>query len=801
MEIKIGEKVDYEVDLKKIITVLYRFRWMIVSISLLGALAAGLIAFFKPDIYSATTTVEVQVRSWFSFGDKDPRAAALTGEMASNIDTEIEILKSRYVTARALKKVDFSHRYYAEDYLKERELYKESPFTVDLKRGYGRSFFLYPVDNESFRLETTIITDGEEKRISHIYKYGEPISTLFYELNITKNPDNQFDKEKYRFTVLDPHSLPQRVVGGVSVATVSRRSTVLGVTYTGTVPERVKEFSIALAEVYLEQNVERRTWEATQTIILIDKQLKKIKQKIETITKKIEKFRRETQTVDIDRRTEKLSDKLSDFETQMMTIELQEQMLSRYIQRVKDGKSLETLTLAGLGLEDDTLFELLKEFRDLMVKKRELTRDYTAAHPLVKKADYKIRTMMKIILEAINNIYTGIVEKEKFIKKQMKKIENELAKLPETQRRYVTLQRSFKANETFYEYLLEKRTEAEIRKTSNMNLNRIIDKALLPGGTIAPKRKLYVLIGLLIGFVIAVIIAFIRDILDDKIKTEDELKSMTNIPMLGTVPHFNFRDNRKLVVNSDPKSVAAEAFRSIRTNLKFISHVDKGMVIAVTSTIQGEGKTIITTNLASIIALTGKKVLLMSIDMRRPAIHKLFGLHSGDAGLSNILSGHKSVNEVIHKEVMENLDLIISGPKPPNPSELLGNELFLSFIDEMRQRYDFVIMDTPPVGPVTDTKLILPYCDVIAYILRAGYSRKNFVVTMEEIYSEHGKHGMGCILNDFDVARHGYGYKYGYGYSYAAKYKYYYGDDEKKSFFSRIFGKKKKSSGYKKRIK
>ncbi len=797
MEIKIGEKVDYEVDLKKIITVFYRFRWMIISISLLGALLAATIAFFKPNIYSATTTVEVQVRSWFSFGDKDPRAAALTGEMASNINTEIEILKSRYVTARALKKVDFSHRYYVEDLLKERELYKSSPFTVELKRGYGRSFFLYPIDDESFKLETSIVTDGEDKVISHIYRYGESISTLFYELNITKNTENQFSYDKYRFTVLDPQSLPQRVVGGVSVATVSRRSTVLGVTYSGIVPERVKEFSIALAEVYLEQNVERRTWEATQTIILIDKQLKKIKQKIEEITKKIEKFRRETQTVDIERRTEKLSDQLSDFETQMMTIELQEQMLSRYIQRVKDGKSLETMTLAGLGLEDDTLFELLKDFRELMVKKRELTRDYTAVHPLVKKVDYKIRTMMKIILEAMNNIYTGIVEKEKFIKKQMKKIENILAKLPETQRRYLTLQRSFKANETFYEYLLEKRTEAEIRKTSNMNLNRIIDKALLPGGVIAPKRKLYILIGLFIGFIIAVIIAFIRDILDDKIKTEDELKSMTNIPMLGTVPHFNFReDDKKLIVNSDPKSVAAEAFRSIRTNLKFISPVDKGMVIAVTSTIQGEGKTIITTNLASIIALTGKKVLLMSIDMRRPAIHRIFGLHSGDAGLSNLLSGHSSVNEVIHKDIMENLDLITSGPKPPNPSELLGNELFLSFIDEMKQRYDFIIMDTPPVGPVTDTKLILPYCDIVTYILRAGYSRKNFIVTMEEIYSEHGKHGMGFVLNDFDVVKHGYGYKYGYGYSYAAKYRYYYGEDEKKSFFSRIFGKK-----HKKRIK
>ncbi len=790
MELKIGEKADYEVDLKKIITVFYRFRWMIISMTLLGAVTAALMAFLKPKIYRATTTVEVQVRSWISLGKRDSRATALTGDMASNINTEMVILRSRYVADRALKKVDFSHRYYIEGLLKEKELYKKSPFDVNLTKGYGRSFYIYPIDDERFRLETKIIKDGEKSKISQIYNYGELISTKLYEMNITKNPKNRFSAKKYRFIVLNPDTLAKRVVGGVSVSRVSRRSTVLGVSYRGVVPQRVKEFSIALAQVYLEQNVQRRTWEATQTIILIDKQLKKIKQKIEDITKKIEKFRKDTKTVNIDRRTEKLSDKLSDFENQIMSLELQEDMLRKYIQRVKNGKSLETITLAGLGLQGDTIFELLKEFRDLMVKKRGLIMDFTSAHPSVRKIDYKIKKMTQIILEAMNNIYISTVEKEKFIKIQMKKIENELAKLPEAQRKYLTLQRSFKANETFYEYLLEKRTEAEIRKTSNMNLNRIIDTALLPKAPISPKRNLYILIGMFVGFIISFIIAFIIDILDDKIKTEDELKDMTDIPMLGTVPHFNIGKHKsKLIVYSDPKSVASEAFRNIRTNLKFLSSVKKGMVITVTSTIQGEGKTIVTTNLASIIALTDKKVLLMSIDMRRPSMHRIFGLDSHGVGLSNILSGYSLIDEAIHKNVIDNIDLITSGPKPPNPSELIGSENFLMLIEELKQKYDYIILDTPPIGPVTDTKLILPYTDIIAYILRAGYSRKTFVSTMEEIYEETNRHGMGFILNDFDVIKHGYGYKYGYGYGYASRYKYYYGDEDKKSIFRKLFFK------------
>jgi len=790
----INKEIESEIDLRKIIIIFYRSRWIIIALSLIGALIAGAIVYFKPNIYRATTTVEIQVKSWFSFGDKDSRTAALSGDMASNLYTELEIIKSRFVTARALKKVDFSHRYYVKKGLKEKELYKKSPFIVNLTKGYGHSFYLIPIDDEHFKLETTILADDKETKFSKVYKYGEHISNSFFDLNITKNSKYPFDSNRYRFVVLNPETLPSQIVHGVSVAPITRKSTVIGVTYYGTVPERIRDFSIALSEVYLEQNIERRTWEAIQTIKLIDEEIRKIKAKIETVTKDIEKFRKKTQTINITDKTERLSNKLSDFESEILTLQLKKHLLKKNIDRIQDGKSLETLTLAGIGLEDDSIFELLKEFRELMSKKRELTRNYTSHHPLIKKVNYKIQTMSKIIEEAMNNIYTGIVEREKFINNQIAIIKKKLDKLPELERKYLTLDRRFKTSETFYEFLLEKRTEAEIRKNSNMNLNRIIDTALPPSNPISPKRKIYIFIGLFIGLFIGVIIAFIRYILDDKLKTEDELKSMSSVPILGTVPHFHIAkgEQHKLIIDNDPKSIASEAFRSIRTNISFMSSVNRGLVIAVTSTIQGEGKTLISTNLASIIGLTNKKVILLSVDMRRPTLHKTFNLDSHTIGMSNILSAHTAIEDAIIKTEYENLDIIVSGPKPPNPSELIGSDIFVSLLETLKKRYDVILMDTPPVGPVTDSKLILPHSDIVIYILRAGYSRKNFVEIMDEIYEERNEHGMGCILNDFDVKEHGYGYKYGYGYGYAARYKYYYNEDENKNFFERLFKRKKK---------
>ena len=778
MKVEIKEKVEYEVDLKKIVTIFFRFRYMIASFTLIGALVAFVIGYFKVNIYQATTTVEVQVRSWFSSANKDPRANALTGEMVSNINTEMEIIKSRFVAQKALTKVDFSHRYYVRKGLLEKELYKNSPFKVDLRLGYGRIFHLYPVSENSFRLETKITVDGEKRNFSQIFTYGERISNLFFDLTVNRDRQYSMNAKEYRFVVLDPKGLAETVSGRISVAPVSRRSTILGISFRGTVPLRVREFSIALAEVYLNQSVERRTWEASKTIVLIDRQMEKIKKKIEEITKKIEDFSKETHTVNVDKRIEALSEKLADLESKILTMQLQNELLKSLYDRIKSAKSLETLTFAGIGIEDEALFELLKELRELIMKKKELLRDYTLAHPLVKKSNARILVLSKIIEEAVGNIYKGTLEKEKLLKKQRSDIENELARLPEEQRKYLTLKRDLQGNESFYAYLLEKRTEAEIRKTSNMNLNRILDKALVPSYPIAPKRKIYILLGIFIGFFIGTILAFVRDIMDDRIKTEDELKTLTDIPMLGTIPHFSKgkREN-DLVVFDDPKSLASEAFRNTRTNMQFMSTRKSGIVIAVTSTIQGEGKTIVSVNLAAIISLTGKRVLLLSMDMRRPSLHRIFNL-SSERGMSNILSNHSEVEDVICKNVYENLDVITSGPIPPNPSELIGSDILPPLIEKFKGEYDVIIIDTPPIGPVTDSKLLIPHCDIVAYILRAGYSRKNFINAMEEIYLEKNSHGVGFVLNDFDVNKHGYGYSYGYGYGYAAKYGYHYKESE-----------------------
>ena len=759
-------KSEEEIDIRRLIGVVYRHRWAILAFAMAGVILSAIYAYFKPNIYSTSATVEVQVRNPWGWGRQDAVTSALTGGTVSNLDTELQIIRSRFVAAKALKKVDFSHRYYVTRGLREIELYKDAPFRVELTRGYGLLFHLYPMDGEKFRLVADY-TDatGKKREYDAVHRYGEEVHTPAFVLVVRKRPGAAFTESEYRFTVLDPKNLPAMVAGGVRASPVSKTANLISISYQDTVPLRTQEFVNALARAYLEQNIERRTQEAEKTLEFINSQLKTLAENLKISAANLEAFQRRTKTIDVDKKVERLSEKLGEYESQLATLKLQEEILSSLVKKVKRGKNLETLTLAGIGIEDEALAGLVADLRKAILKKKELLRDYTTAYPEVKKLEARIRQLRQIIVQSVGNLYKSVREREKFIQKQMDKFRSELASLPEDQRNFLALQRRFASNEKFYSYLMEKKTETEIRKASTVSANRIVDTALYPGAPVKPKRRQIALIGLLVGLLLGIGYAFLREFLDDRIKNEEEVRQGCSVPLLGTIPHFG-KGVEDAVVFADPKSPAAEAFRSIRTNLLFMSPRERGQVVAVTSSIGGEGKTTICINLGGIISLAGKKVIILNLDMRKPTLHRKFGL-SNSKGMSNLLSGHARLAEVIQHTVHENLDIISSGPIPPNPSELIGGEILPEAIRVLRKHYDVVLLDTPPIGLVTDARLVMRMADITAYILRAGFSRKPFFRNIEELYAAQGHKGMGVILNDFDPARHGYGYSYGYGHGYS----------------------------------
>ena len=751
-----------EIDLKEVFRTLFTYKYMIMGLVILFGLGSAYIAYFKTNVYKATSIVEV---GFDMYGGRGPMMGDMmsmaTSAGALTPDTEIEKIKSRTLAERIAKKIDFEHRYYTTRRFKEIELYKNTPFKVGMNKGYGISFDFYPLDSKTYRLVVAEQKDANDT-LWHYDKtlpYNKEIVTEHFHLNIV--PTKEFDDQQYRFVILDPANIGSMVQGGVSVEQPGMMSAILKVSYEDNIALRAKEAANALANAYIQQNIEYKTEEASLKLNFVDKQLDRITENLKASAVKLEEFKRSANTVDLSSKAEEIVRRMSQSETKREEISIQQGMLKILYDQVKSGKNLESISGMGLSQENGSLSTLIAELQKAIIKKRTLRENYTEMYPEVRKLTGSIKQHKKIIVSTIENLNRSINERKMLLDKAIEEQQKMLNTLPADERMFGQLQRKFVVNEKIYSYLLEQHSATAIIKASTVSKNKIIDTALLPGAPIKPKRMLIVLVGLILGLIVGIALAFLRAFMDDRIKGEEDLRDVGDIPIVGLIPHID-RDNDKIKVYLSPKSAATEAFRNLRTNMQFMSQYKTAHTIAVTSTVGGEGKTTVCINMGGIMSMAGKKTVIMNLDMRKPTLHEKFGL-SNEQGMSTLLSGRTSLDKVIRETEHEHLHVITSGPIPPNPSELIQSEVMGQVLEELKKVYDVIILDTPPVGLVADAKTLMHHVDTSIYVLRANYSKKGFLRSIKEISSIKEVHGLCLLLNDIKQGE-GYGYGYGYGY-------------------------------------
>jgi capsular exopolysaccharide synthesis family protein len=746
-----------EVDIKEIFWIINRYKWMIIFLVILFGLGSAYYAYFKPNIYKATATVEVGL-SQRGYVPQDILSMATdSGRVIP--DTEMEIIKSRFVAKIASKSVDRTHHYYTTVKYKNIELYKDSPFRVGMNKGFGIKFDLYPIDDKQYRLVVEKAKDSNQTEWSYdkILPYDKEVITPHFHLNIL--PVKKFTHEKYSFVIDDPKSITP---GNVSVRQTSKYSSVLAISFEDNVALRAKEYVNALAHAYIQQNIDKKTKEASKKLDFIDKQLKYITQNLRSSAIKIEDFKKKSKTVSLSTKAETIIKQISEKDAKLSEISMKEEMLSNLYKSVKKGRRLESLVLVGLDKQDSSLVNMIKKLQDAILKKKLLREDYTEMYPEVRKLSKTIAQLKRMIISTIKNMKRGIKEQKILLQKEISKKQKLLNKLPADERMYGQLQRKFAVNEKIYSYLLEKRSATAIIKASTVSKNRIIDEALLPTNPIKPRRTLIVIIGVLFGLIFGIILAFIRNYLDDTIKNEEDITHYTQVPIVGLIPHIK-EDADKIAVLTSPKSAVAESLRNLRTNLQFMVSYRGAQVIALTSTISGEGKTTLAVNLGAIMSIANKKTIILNLDMRKPTLHNKFEIPNNH-GMSSLLAGNVTLQEVIQNTKYNNLDVITSGPIPPNPSELIQGPFTEKVLSQLKEMYDVVILDTPPIGLVTDARTLMHYADMSLYVIRENYSRKDFIKSVNYLASLNEINSLGIILNDFKINKGGYGYGYGYGY-------------------------------------
>lgn len=727
---------------------------IILFICIISMLIASIYAYMKVDIYETHSSIDL--------GHHDIHASQnMVDSLIYNRNfissgTEIELIQSKLFLKNILSKVDLKYHYFLQNIIQKKELYTDSPFEVDMIYGENLLFFVTYINKQYYQLKVEGVDQNTLKpwSLEKMYLYSKPVQSKYFMFTLTlKNNMKLQENKTYMFKVSSDDSIINKIQNNLNVISSEHEDSIIKVYYRDTIPQRAREVNNALVQEYLIYNIKRKTLESSRILAFIDEQISGINGEMKTSEDKIDSLKKKGDVLALSYNTQELLQKVERYEEELSSISEKLSILNNLYNAIKKGNS--TLSF-GNSFSSPGLERSIEKYYNAINKRKTLRVDYTMAHPSVVSVTKNIKNIKKTIFSTIKTLRFGIEKRKKKLLGFIKKYNRVIKKMPEKEKIYGDLKRKFVVNEKIYGYFLKKRAMTAIAKASAVNQIRVIENAIFPSIPILPNRILIILIGGLIGLLLSILIIMIRGYIDDTIKNEEDIRDYSSLPLLGSIPYIK-ENQHSLKVFDSPKSLVTESFRALRTNLQFISKEKKNIVISVTSTVGDEGKTTVSSNLAGIISLRGKKVIILNMDMRKPALHHKFSLPNV-VGISTLLSSNNELHEVIQHTKYEDIDIISSGPTPPNPSELIENNILEKVLNELKNTYDIIILDTPPIGLVTDAMHLIKISDVTLYVVRAKHSKKAFLDNIKRLKEEHKIKGLNLLLNGVKNSDDGYGY-------------------------------------------
>lgn len=809
------EQVDIKAIFRKILS-----NWKLILASLVVMFfVAFLFNRYSEKIYETQVTILIQdeknssidIQSMIGFG---------MGNTVQNLQNQIGILQSRTIVEKTVKALDFKISYYGEGRVINNEEYKNTPFIVVLDTfalqpasnikffvsGINGDEFLLEVEGENVKLYNYFLYEDTDKIVPKVslnkkFKFGQHIETDAFAFTIIKNPNvvntDDISNKRYFFQFNTLNSMV-KTFSNYNVTTTHKESSIVNVSIKYSNFDKAVDFLNMLAKIYIQQGLDKKNIISVNTINFIDSQLSQISDSLSRNENVLQDFRSKNLVMNLEDQSVKVYDYIMELESQKGELIVKNKLYQNLKEYISSNIELDApFTPPAIGLEDPLLLEQLKELTNLYAERSERMVKDSPNNPLLLAADRKISLTKKSISESINNIMVSSEIKIKDIDSRIDKLSSNFGDLPSTERQLLGIERKYKLNDAIYTHLLQKRSEASIAKASNTSDNEIVDSAKTIDDTpVSPKPVLNYVIALFLGLALPIGFIFIKDFFNDNVESRSDIEKATKATVIGSILHNHYETNTPVV--KYPKSAIAETFRSLRTNLRYITKGKEHKVFLVTSLMVGEGKTFTSINLASIYANSNKKTLLMGYDLRKPKIYQDFGL-TNTAGISSYLLGEHTMQEIIQKTKYPNLDIVSSGPIPPNPAELIGSSENYELIRKLSEIYDYIIIDTSPVGIVTDALLLFSYVDVRMFVVRQGYSSKKLLANITSEVENNYKESYYIVFNGIDpkVGSYGYGYgygrRYGYGYGYSRGYGYYSDDvvsKRKTSRINKLFSKK-----------
>ena len=777
------QKINY---FKLIRVFLSRWYW-IAGTSLVAIVIAYLYLWYTPQIYSTNASLK--------FDDKSSDFTSVMNETGvgrrdNKIQSEMFVIQSREVLLNAISRIDYKISYYLHGRVRTSDVYPNIPYPIEILQqdssGFYKGLFtLKPNNEKTFELS---YQDGGTL-IKKSYKVGQIVQAPGLSFRIKQIAVPTADNYSFKFN--NREDFLSRVTGSLSLLEASKSSNILQLSFRDMNPAFAMDMLNAIITEYVSTDVQRRRTSASQTIDFIDLQLKFLAGKVQSSGKAFENYKRNNQIIDISTSTEISLSKKTSYETQKRALQLEELTLKQLEEQILNNRDKVELNYTFETSVGGELTGLVSRLNALLLERDRKSLQLLPGSEAMKLLDRQIAESKKANINTIRLLKERNQQTKNFLQNQINTADHELRNIPAAERDFAKLQSEYDINQKVFSFLSEKKLESEINRAAIVGAVSIVDKA---AGTVVVSPnlgKVYtnaILIGLVAGFGLILLVRLLNPYIYDK----ETVESLTSTPIIGVIrkfPGFIDQENRQALSLQKPKSVFAESIRSVRTNLSFLASEKDSKVICITSEISGEGKSFVSVNLASTLALIDKKVILIAADLRRSKLHKTFN-HNNKIGLSSYLSQQAELDKTINFTNLDNLHFIPSGPTPPNPSELLHSKKMLELISNLKQRYDYILFDTAPVGLVSDSIPIIRNSDINLFVIRSGNSKFSAASIPERLSKEYHLTNVVIVLNAFDndalqSRYYNSSYSGGYGQYYYSDYSGYassgyYSDEEKK---------------------
>lgn len=774
---------------------LIHWPWFIVSVIVCVAAAWGYLRLTTP-VYniSATVLIKDEKKGGGANMSSELEKMGMNGFVSSsgNIENEIEVLSSRTLAREVVSSLGLFVTYMDEDRFPKRELYRTSPVLVSLTPQEADK--LPQTMEVGMSLQPSGVMDvqirvGEKEYRKRFEKLPAVLPTdegtiAFFTNNDTLSPigPESVTKERHITAYINrPFSVAKGYAGSLSIIPTSKATSVVTVSLKNSNTQRGKDYIDKLLEMYNINANNDKNEVAQKTAEFIDERIGIISKELGSTERDLENFKRGAGITDLT--SEAQIALAGNAEYEKKRVENQTQInLVMDLQRYLQGTEYEVLP-SNVGLQDAGVAGAIDRYNEMVSERNRLLRTSTESNPAIVNLNASIRAMRGNIQTTLDATLKGLEITRADLAREASRYARRISDAPTQERQFVSIARQQEIKSGLYLMLLQKREENAIVLAAIANNAKIIDEAQAGGAPISPKRMTIYLAALVFGIGIPVGIIYLISLTKFKIEGRADVEKLTSLPVIGDIPLADEKSG-SIAVFENKNNLMSETFRNVRTNLQFMLENGKN-VILVTSTISGEGKSFVSSNLAISLSLLGKKVVIVGLDIRKPGLNKVFNLSRKEHGITQFLT-NPAVNlmDLVQvSDINKNLFILLGGAVPPNPTELLARDGLEKAIETLKQNFDYVILDTAPIGMVTDTLLIGRVADLSVYVCRADYTRKAEFTLINEL-AENNKLPNLCIaINGLDLQKKKYGYYYGYGkygkyYGYGKRYGYGYGYGE-----------------------